>query len=299
MIEPKEDGEQQGKRNGQKDVLDLNVPEMDEPGAVPGGHKGRARRQILDLDARHAANVHKARKEDDRQRRAIVLDKRAHIVVEQGAAAQLVAKVGDRKHEDRDQHAQVKRLVVAQQDEDLDALLQVDKGDIKAKNVAGEPRHVAQPVARVGHGQEPVHDHGPEADPGHEGEVVDAGGGHDVVDGVVEDSDGSRHADNDERLAGEHAEDDGAEHGREEGLVDAVVGVGAGEHVEREGEGGQDVGKVHVHGGGHDAVVDGVAPVTPVVGRASSYVVDHAAKETDLPPLGRPRCCCCGCCCCC
>lgn len=50
------------------------------------------------------------------------------------------------------------------------------------------------------------------------------------------------------------------------------------------------LGKIHVHGGGHDAVVPGVGPVTPVVGGATADVVDHAAEQVDGPPsLGRGR----------
>lgn len=122
--------------------------------------------------------------------------------------------------------------------------MEVDEGDVKAEDVTGKTSDVAQPVARVGDGEDPVHDEGPDADPGHEGEVVGASGQHDVVDGVVENSDGARHADDDKRLAGEEAEDDGAQDGGEQGLVYAVVGVGAGEHVQGEGQGGEDAVRV-------------------------------------------------------
>lgn len=98
--------------------------------------------------------------------------------------------------------------MVSQQGEDLDALLEVDEGDVEAEDVAGKAGDVAQPVARVGGGEDPVHDEGPQADPAHKGQVVDARRHHDVVDCVIEDGDGPRHADNDERLAGEHGEDD-------------------------------------------------------------------------------------------
>lgn len=184
--------------------------------------------------------MHEASKEDDRQGGSVVLDEGADIVVEQGALADGVGKVGDREDEHGGEDAQVERLRVAQQFEDLDALLEVDEGDVEAEDVAGEAGDVAEPVARVGDGEDPVHDEGPDADPGHEGEVVGAGGLHDVVDGVVEDGDGARHADDDKRLAGEEAEDDGAQDGGEQGLVYAVVGVGAGEHVQGEGQGRED-----------------------------------------------------------
>lgn len=46
--------------------------------------------------------------------------------------------------------------------------------------------------------------------------------------------------------------------------------------------------KVHVHSGGHHAIVPRVDPVTPVEGSPTADVVDHAAEELYLPPLGCP-----------
>lgn len=37
VVEPEENGEQQGKGDGEEDVADGNVPEVDEPAAVGGG----------------------------------------------------------------------------------------------------------------------------------------------------------------------------------------------------------------------------------------------------------------------
>lgn len=210
MIEPKEDSEQQGKGDSQEDVLDIDIPKMYQPPSVRGRKERRAGGKILQMDALHSSNVHKPSEEDDCQRGSVILDKGAHVVVKQRTAGQCVAKVRNRKDQHGDEDAQVERLGVAQQDEDLNALLEVDEGHVKPKDVAGKAGDVAQPVARVGDGEDPVHDQGPDADPGHEGEVVDASGLHDVVDGVVEDGDGSRNADDDQGLAGEEAEDDGA-----------------------------------------------------------------------------------------
>lgn len=42
--------------------------------------------------------------------------------------------------------------------------------------------------------------------------------------------------------------------------------------------------KIHVHDGGHAAIVPRVAPVAPVVRRPTLDVVDHAPSELDLPP---------------
>lgn len=44
VVEPEENGEQQGKGDGEEDVADGNVPEVDEPAAVGGGLEGGAGR---------------------------------------------------------------------------------------------------------------------------------------------------------------------------------------------------------------------------------------------------------------
>jgi hypothetical protein len=77
-------------------------------------------------------------------------------VPEQTALAEFTANVGDSKDEQGHDDGQVKRFSVAESLEDLDTLLQVDKGDVEAKNVAGEAGHVTQPVARVGDGKDPM-----------------------------------------------------------------------------------------------------------------------------------------------
>lgn len=102
-------------------------------------------------------------------------------MAEQRALAELAAGVGDHEDEQRDGDGQVEGRVVAEALEHLHALLQVDEGDVEAEDVAGEPRHIPQPVARVGDGEHPVEHERPQPDPAHEGEVVGAGGRHDVV----------------------------------------------------------------------------------------------------------------------
>ena len=109
----------------------------------------------------HLAHVGEAGEEDDGQGGAVVLEEDAHGVLEQAALAELAADVGDGKDEQGHDDRQIKGLGVAEGLEDLDALLQVDEGDVKAKDVAGEAGHVAQPVARVGDGQDPMKDEGP------------------------------------------------------------------------------------------------------------------------------------------
>lgn len=213
---------------------------MDEPAPVLGGEEGVARGQALKGDLLHPADVHKAGEEDDGQWCTIVLQKHPDVVVEERAFAQLTAGVGYEEDKHGGHDAQVEGLAVAEQGEHLDALLEVDEGDVEAEDVAGEAGDIAQPVARVGDGENPVHDEGPQADPAHEGQVVDPGGHHDVVDGVVKDGDGPGHAHDDERLAGEQGEDDRAENRGQQHLIDTILRVRAGKHVQGEGQGRQD-----------------------------------------------------------
>lgn len=49
-------------------------------------------------------------------------------------------------------------------------------------------------------------------------------------------------SDNDQRLRGKQREHDSSQNGREQNLVHTVVRVGASEHVQREGQGGEDAG---------------------------------------------------------
>ena len=61
---------------------------------------------------------------------------------------------------------------------------------------------------------------------------------------------------------------------------------GSGQPVERpDGRGSRfSLGKVHVDGGGNNAVVAGVAPVAGIKGGTAADVVDDAAEETNAPP---------------
>lgn len=157
MIKPEEDGQQKGKGDRNEDVAHGDVPEVDEPASLlHGRHEGDARRQRLERDVLHLAHMHEAGEEDHGQRSAIVLEEDAHGVAEQAAPAELAADIGDGEDEQGHDNGQVEGLIVAEDLEDLDALLEVDEGDVEAEDIAGEAGHVAQPVARVRDGQNPV-----------------------------------------------------------------------------------------------------------------------------------------------
>lgn len=201
MVKPEEDGQQYGEGYGQEDVRHADIPEIDEPVSIRSREEGSTCRQIVDLDALHPADVDEAREKYNGQRGAIVLDEDPDITMKQYAAPQSITSIGDGEDQDRRHRAQVEGLCVAKKREDLYTFLEVDPGDVEAKNVAGKTSDIFQPVARVGDSENPVQNERPEADPGHEGEVVDAGGRHDVEYCVVEDSDRSSDANDDEWLA--------------------------------------------------------------------------------------------------
>lgn len=201
VVEPEQDGQQDGKGQRGKDFTDAQVPETNQPGPPGGRLKGKSRRQPLQLDAGHASDVYEAREEDEGQRRAVILEKHAHRLLEQAARAQLAAHV--RHHEDQQgrHDGQVEGGPVAEAVEHLDALLEVDEGDVEAEDVAGKPGDPAQPVARVCNRQEDMQNEGPStrvsscfpfsqqqrgggnihAYPGHEANIVYARVFHNVV----------------------------------------------------------------------------------------------------------------------
>lgn len=82
MIEPKQDGEKNSKRQCEKNLSDLNIPELHKPGAIRRGEEGAACRQLFQLDGLHAPEMHEPRKEDDCERRAVVLEEDAYGVPE-------------------------------------------------------------------------------------------------------------------------------------------------------------------------------------------------------------------------
>lgn len=161
MVEPKENGEEHGKGQRDEDVADAELPEPDDPAAAGGGLKRDAGGQLLQLDLLQAAKVDEAGEEDYGERGAVVLEEDANAVAEEAAGAERAARVGDDEDEQGDDDGEVKVGPVAEALEHLDAFLEVDAGDVEAENVAGEARHPAQPVARVGDGEDPVQDEGP------------------------------------------------------------------------------------------------------------------------------------------
>ena len=175
VIEPKENGQENGERNGQEDISGREVPKVDEPvGRVMFGvsrEKCPCYLELLELQIAHGAHVGKASEEDEGDWGRIVLDENAHVMLEQVTLADFSSEVCKNKHEEGNGNRHVlggknvglgellTRLLKTVQH--LDALLEVDKGHVEAKDVAWEPRHVLEPVARIGDSQDPVEYHGP------------------------------------------------------------------------------------------------------------------------------------------
>ena len=135
---------------------------MNKPRSLRHGrHKGNACRERLKRNVLHLPHVDESSEKDDRQGCAIVFEEDTHRMAKQTALAELAADVRDGEDKQSHNNRQVEGLLVAKELEDLNALLQVDEGDIEAKDVTREACHVTQPVARVGDGQDPVEYEGP------------------------------------------------------------------------------------------------------------------------------------------
>lgn len=189
------------------------------------------------------SKVHEAREKHNGQGCTIVLDESAYVAVEELAFAEDATAVRHDEDKQSNHDLQVRRCRPLQSPlprQDLDTFLQIDDCHEEAKGVATEAGDIGQSVARIGDGENAVHDEAPDAYPRHECKEVCAAGRDDVVDGVGEDGDGTGDTNDDERLAGENGEDDAAKDRGQEDFIDAVRVVRFGEHIETEGEGRED-----------------------------------------------------------
>lgn len=133
----------------------------------------------------------------------VVLEENTDPVAEEATSAESAAEVCAHEDEKGDDNGEVERTSIAETSKDLDPLLQVDEGDVEAKDVAGEACDPAKPVAGVGDGEDPVKNKRPatrrsgkirgdsesglnlHANPCHETYVVDTGRLHNVVHGTA------------------------------------------------------------------------------------------------------------------
>jgi hypothetical protein len=166
VVEPEQDRQEDAKRKRQEDLGHAQVPRVHDPVSPARGHKRDARRKGLELDVLHASNVDEPGEEDEGQRRAVVLEEDADRVREEAARPEDAAEVGDHEDEEGGDDGEVEVLAAAEPLEDLDALLDVDEGDVEAEDVAGEAGDVVEEVTRVCDGEDPVEDEGPSCDVG-------------------------------------------------------------------------------------------------------------------------------------
>ncbi len=105
--------------------------------------------------------VDESSKEYDSQRRAIVFDELSDISLEKIAFANDTTPVAKAEYEQGDHDCNVCGSLPCQAPlsrEYLDALLEIDEGNVEAEDVAGEACDVGEAIASIGNGEDPVHD---------------------------------------------------------------------------------------------------------------------------------------------
>ena len=152
------------------------------------------------------SNVYEASEEDDCQRRAIIFDEFPYVALEEVAASYHSTEICNHQYQEGNHDGEICRFRPCKavlSGQNLYTFLEVDEGNVKAKDVAAEARHVGQAIASVGYSKSPVHDHRPpvdlsvqellevhssivQADPTHEWEVINSMRNYDVIDRVVE-----------------------------------------------------------------------------------------------------------------
>jgi len=87
VVEPEEDGQQDGKRNGEEDIAHSNIPEMNKPAAICCREECFACWECLDVNVFHVTKMNKPREEDDCQGSAVILNEFPHMSLEKIALA--------------------------------------------------------------------------------------------------------------------------------------------------------------------------------------------------------------------
>lgn len=116
-------------RNSEKDIPHGHLPEPNEPVPLNRRHKGLTNRQLLQFHIPHLPEILESRKENNRQRRAIISQKHSNVMGKQSRITDYRACVSDYEDEERDGDAEIGRCrggFGELEDEDLDAFLDVD-----------------------------------------------------------------------------------------------------------------------------------------------------------------------------
>src|ERR1700761_3706331 len=111
---------------------------MHKPVTIGSRMEGFARRQGLDMHILHVTNMDESGKENDRQRRAVVLNELPHVALQEVAFSEHAAPIGEAEHQEADHNREVSTRLTGQaplSSEHLNTFLQVDEGDVEAEGV--------------------------------------------------------------------------------------------------------------------------------------------------------------------
>ncbi|MCO5614095.1 hypothetical protein L7F22_068376 [Adiantum nelumboides] len=212
VVKVEEDHDEKAERGAHESPLDLDVPEINKPRSI---HRGEERLCDGQPFNRHLAQA--------------VFGK----MTEAGPKDATSSK-GKRRNEVADTKRQRQRLKF--ENEELDALLDVDDTDIEAKCLAGHVGDEACEVAYIEDGDDKVECGGPDERPGLDAKVVDLAqaivADDDVVLGIVDQINETRDADESEWLDGKDGKDDGDQCRSQDNFVEAVCAVRAVVHVD-------------------------------------------------------------------
>lgn len=157
----------------------------------------------------HVTIVDETSKEDNSQRCSVIFNEFPYVSLEQSAFAEHTTDITAHQHKKGDHDAQIRRGIsreVPLSGQYLDPLLEVDKGNIKSENITGKSSHVGEGVASISDGKDPVENQRPtsskavsscqknpkktslQSNPEHERKIISTSRGHDIVNGVVENS---------------------------------------------------------------------------------------------------------------
>src|SRR5271155_480124 len=100
VIEVEEDCQQDGEWDGEEDVADGDVPEIDQPTSIFGRDECCAGWQGLNTDSLHVADVDESGKENDGERCAVVFYKFSNMSLEEFAFANDATSAADAEHEE-------------------------------------------------------------------------------------------------------------------------------------------------------------------------------------------------------
>ena len=94
MIEPEECGQKHSKRSCNKRLADADVSRVDNPSLPRRWPEGDASRQCLEtVYFFHPANINKASKENESQRRAVIFEEDSDLMSKQAAGSELPGQV--------------------------------------------------------------------------------------------------------------------------------------------------------------------------------------------------------------